>query len=147
MRFSPVAENSKRPETTVAITALIMITSLEAHLRRLHRDQTAGGSSFPRLATSVPPARSRHSPSNDWRRTIARFFRIEPYLWEYEAMVALGTFPGLDLVPPSAFDIVVLIVWSRLEYAAALNAPRCASTVESTARAGDRNGVGVRGSL
>ena len=43
----------------------------------------------------------------------ARFFRIEPYLWEYEAMVASGHFQD-SIEPPSAFDIVVLIVWSRL---------------------------------
>jgi hypothetical protein len=43
----------------------------------------------------------------------ARFFIIEPYLWEYEAMVASGHFQD-SIDPPSAFDIVVLIVWSRL---------------------------------
>src|SRR5215207_9721769 len=43
----------------------------------------------------------------------ARFFHIEPYLWEYEAMVASGHFQD-SIEPPSAFDIVVLIVWSRL---------------------------------
>ena len=43
----------------------------------------------------------------------ARFFSIEPYLWEYEAMVASGHFQD-SIEPPSAFDIVVLIVWSRL---------------------------------
>jgi len=43
----------------------------------------------------------------------ARFFAIEPYLWEYEAMVASGHFQD-SIEPPSAFDVVVLIVWSRL---------------------------------
>ncbi len=43
----------------------------------------------------------------------ARFYRIEPYLWEFEAMVASGHFQD-SIEPPSAFDIVVLIVWSRL---------------------------------
>ena len=43
----------------------------------------------------------------------ARFFRIEPYLWEYEAMIASGHFQD-SIEPPSAFDIVVLILWSRL---------------------------------
>ncbi len=43
----------------------------------------------------------------------ARFFKIEPYLWEFEAMVASGHFQD-SIEPPSAFDIVVLIVWSRL---------------------------------
>jgi WD40 repeat protein len=43
----------------------------------------------------------------------ARFFAIEPYLWEYEAMIASGHFQD-SIEPPSAFDIVVLILWSRL---------------------------------
>ena len=43
----------------------------------------------------------------------ARFFTIEPYLWEFEAMVASGHFED-SIEPPSAFDVVVLIVWSRL---------------------------------
>jgi WD40 repeat protein len=43
----------------------------------------------------------------------ARFFTIEPYLWEYEAMVASGHFQD-SIEPPSAFDVVVLILWSRL---------------------------------
>jgi tetratricopeptide (TPR) repeat protein len=42
-----------------------------------------------------------------------RFFNIEPYLWEFEAMVASGHFQD-SIEPPSAFDIVVLILWSRL---------------------------------
>jgi tetratricopeptide (TPR) repeat protein len=42
-----------------------------------------------------------------------RFFTIEPYLWEFEAMVASGHFQD-SIEPPSAFDIVVLILWSRL---------------------------------
>jgi WD40 repeat protein/TPR repeat protein len=43
----------------------------------------------------------------------ARFFSIEPYLWEFEAMVASGHFQD-SIEPPSAFDVVVLILWSRL---------------------------------
>jgi WD40 repeat protein len=43
----------------------------------------------------------------------ARFFTIEPYMWEFEAMVASGHFED-SIEPPSAFDVVVLIVWSRL---------------------------------
>jgi WD40 repeat protein/energy-coupling factor transporter ATP-binding protein EcfA2 len=43
----------------------------------------------------------------------ARFFNIEPYLWESEAMIASGHFQD-SIEPPSAFDIVVLILWSRL---------------------------------
>jgi hypothetical protein len=65
----------------------------------------------------------------------ARFFRIEPYLWEYEAMVASGHFQD-SIEPPSAFDIVVLIVRSRLERRCR-SARRCASTAAWTARAGN----------
>lgn len=43
----------------------------------------------------------------------ARFLKLEPYLWEFEAMVASGHFQD-SIERPSAFDIVVLIVWSRL---------------------------------
>jgi WD40 repeat protein len=43
----------------------------------------------------------------------ARFFTIEPYLWEFEAMVASGHFQD-SIEPPSAFDVVVMILWSRL---------------------------------
>jgi WD40 repeat protein len=43
----------------------------------------------------------------------ARFFTIEPYLWEYEAMVASGHFQD-SIDPPSSFDVVLLILWSRL---------------------------------
>ncbi|MFI5013704.1 MAG: hypothetical protein ACHQAY_15295 [Hyphomicrobiales bacterium] len=46
-------------------------------------------------------------------RDYARFFRIEPYLWEYEPMLASGHFQDA-IEPPSASDIVVLIVYSRL---------------------------------
>ena len=43
----------------------------------------------------------------------ARFFTIEPYLWEYEAMVASGHFQD-SIDPPSSFDVVLLILWSLL---------------------------------
>src|SRR5580698_8151997 len=43
----------------------------------------------------------------------ARFFAVEPYFWDYEAMLAAGQFQD-PAEPPSAFDIVVLILWSRL---------------------------------
>jgi tetratricopeptide (TPR) repeat protein len=43
----------------------------------------------------------------------ARYLLIEPYLWEFEAMLASGHFQD-SIEPPSAFDVVVLIVWSRL---------------------------------
>lgn len=43
----------------------------------------------------------------------ARYLHVEPYLWEFEAMLASGHFQD-SIEPPSAFDVVVLIVWSRL---------------------------------
>ena len=43
----------------------------------------------------------------------SRFFAIESYRWEHEAMLASGHFQDA-IEPPSAFDIVVLILWSRL---------------------------------
>jgi WD40 repeat protein len=42
-----------------------------------------------------------------------RFFAIESYRWEHEAMLASAHFQDA-IEPPSAFDIVVLILWSRL---------------------------------
>src|SRR4051794_32418963 len=42
-----------------------------------------------------------------------RFFSIEGYRWEHEAMLASQHFQdAIEL--PSKFDIVVLILWSRL---------------------------------
>ncbi|WP_158816724.1 AAA family ATPase [Methylocapsa sp. S129] len=43
----------------------------------------------------------------------ARHFTLETYRWEYEPMLASGHFQD-SIDPPSACDIVVLIVWSRL---------------------------------
>jgi WD40 repeat protein len=43
----------------------------------------------------------------------ARFFAIEPYLWEYEPMLASGHFQD-SIDPPSKFDAVILILESRL---------------------------------
>jgi WD40 repeat protein len=43
----------------------------------------------------------------------SRFFAIESYRWEHEAMLASKHFQDA-IEPPSAFDIVVLILWSRL---------------------------------
>lgn len=43
----------------------------------------------------------------------SRFFRIESYRWEHEAMLATKHFQDA-IEPPSAFDVVVLILWSRL---------------------------------
>jgi WD40 repeat protein len=42
-----------------------------------------------------------------------RLQSIVPYMWEHEAMIASGHFQD-SIEPPSAFDIVVLILWSRL---------------------------------
>jgi WD40 repeat protein len=42
-----------------------------------------------------------------------RFFDIEPYLWEYEPMLASGHFQD-SIEPPSQFDAVILILESRL---------------------------------
>ena len=46
-------------------------------------------------------------------RDYGRFFRIEPYLWEYEPMLASGHFQDA-IEPPSQSDIMVLVVYSRL---------------------------------
>jgi WD40 repeat protein/class 3 adenylate cyclase len=43
----------------------------------------------------------------------ARFFPVEEYFWDHEAMLASGQFQD-PAEPPGAFDIVVLTVWSRL---------------------------------
>jgi hypothetical protein len=43
----------------------------------------------------------------------SRFCSIESYRWEHEAMLASGHFQDA-IEPPSAFDIVLLILWSRL---------------------------------
>ena len=46
-------------------------------------------------------------------RDYQRFFKIEPYLWEYEPMLASGHFQDA-IDPPSQSDIMVLVVYSRL---------------------------------
>src|SRR5215510_10487003 len=43
----------------------------------------------------------------------SRFFTIETYRWEHEPMLASGHFQDA-IDPPSRFDIVILILWSRL---------------------------------
>ncbi len=48
--------------------------------------------------------------AQDYARSVQA---IEPYLWQHEAMLASGHFQD-SIEPPSAFDIVILIVWSRL---------------------------------
>lgn len=46
-------------------------------------------------------------------REFRRFFSVSPYLWEQEAQRASGHFQDyIEL--PSAFDVVVLVLWSRL---------------------------------
>jgi tetratricopeptide (TPR) repeat protein len=47
------------------------------------------------------------------KRDFARFFKISPELWEYEPMIAAGTFQDV-IIEPASTDIVVLILWSRL---------------------------------
>src|SRR5580700_3170711 len=42
-----------------------------------------------------------------------RYFSIESYRWEHEPMLASGHFQDA-IAPPSASDIVILILWSRL---------------------------------
>ena len=42
-----------------------------------------------------------------------RFFELEPYLWEYEPMLASGHFQD-SIEPPSQFDVVIIILESRL---------------------------------
>src|SRR5580704_241546 len=42
-----------------------------------------------------------------------RFFTIESYRWEHEPMLASRHFQDA-IDPPSSFDIVILILWSRL---------------------------------
>jgi tetratricopeptide (TPR) repeat protein len=46
-------------------------------------------------------------------RDYARFFAIESYLWEYEPMLASKHFQD-TIDPPGSFDILVLVLWSRL---------------------------------
>jgi hypothetical protein len=46
-------------------------------------------------------------------RDYRRYFTIEPFLWEYEPMLASKHFQDA-IDPPSSFDIVLLVVWSRL---------------------------------
>ena len=43
----------------------------------------------------------------------SRFFFIEGYLWEHEPMLSAAHFQDA-IEPPDAFDIVILILWSRL---------------------------------
>lgn len=47
------------------------------------------------------------------KREFARFFDLSAVLWEYEPMLASGHFQDI-IEQPSAADVVVLILWSRL---------------------------------
>jgi energy-coupling factor transporter ATP-binding protein EcfA2 len=64
----------------------------------------------------VMPARERAAQTIEKVAQIpqyARFFAIEPYLWEFEPMLAAGNFQD-SIEPPSQFDVVILILESRL---------------------------------
>ena len=80
------------------------------------------------------------------RKAYARFFDIEPILWEWEPMLASGHFQD-QITPPSETDIVVVIVWSRLGTPLP---PKTDARITAAYRrrgAGDRHRVGVRGCL
>ena len=47
------------------------------------------------------------------KRDFARFFELSPVLWEYEPMLAAGSFQDV-ILEPAKTDIVVVILWSRL---------------------------------
>src|SRR6516225_11449458 len=47
------------------------------------------------------------------RREFQRFFDLSPILWEYEPLLASGHFQDC-VEEPSAVDIVVVVLWSRL---------------------------------
>ena len=47
------------------------------------------------------------------RREFQRFFDLSPILWEYEPLLASGHFQDC-IEEPSAVDIVLVILWSRL---------------------------------
>jgi WD40 repeat protein len=61
----------------------------------------------------VPERRRAQLVIEKLAKTYARFFAIEPILWEVEPMLASGHFQD-QITPPRETDIVLLIVWSRL---------------------------------
>jgi hypothetical protein len=61
----------------------------------------------------VPERRRAQLVIDKLAKTYARFFSIEPIMWEAEPMLAAGHFQD-QIIPPSETDIVVFIVWSRL---------------------------------
>jgi hypothetical protein len=84
----------------------------------LLRRQNAGFISSP---AHVPNERLRADLIIDkLSQDFSRFFTIESYRWEHEAMLASKHFQDV-IEPPSAFDIVVLILWSAGNGAAGAN--------------------------
>src|ERR1700757_476725 len=64
--------------------------------------------------TDVPDERLRADLIVDkLSQDYGRFFTLKSYRWEHEAMLASKHFQDATELP-SAFDIVVLILWSRL---------------------------------
>ena len=61
----------------------------------------------------VPERRRAALVIENLAKDYARFFEIEPYLWETEPMLASGHFQDA-IVPPGETDIVILILWARL---------------------------------
>jgi hypothetical protein len=61
----------------------------------------------------VPERRRARLVIEKLSKAYARFFTIEPILWEVEPMLASGHFQD-QIVPPGETDIAVLIVWSQL---------------------------------
>ena len=64
-------------------------------------------------ADVIPERRRARLVIEKLAKSYARFFAIEPILWEVEPMLASGHFQD-QITPPGETDIVVLIVWSRL---------------------------------
>jgi hypothetical protein len=64
-------------------------------------------------------------------REYVRFFTLEAYLWEYEPMLASGTFQdAIEL--PSCYDVVVLVLWSRSAHRCRRR-PKCVNIAALTA--------------
>src|ERR1051325_10055925 len=61
----------------------------------------------------IPERRRAQLVIEKLAKTYARFFAIEPVLWEAEPVLASGHFQD-QITPPSETNIVVLIVWSQL---------------------------------
>jgi hypothetical protein len=61
----------------------------------------------------IPERRRAQLVIGKLAKNYARYFTIQPLLWEVEPMLASGHFQD-QITPPSETDIVILIVWSRL---------------------------------